>query len=229
MKLDNVKNVLIYQKALYTEQLHYYTKLCELYSNLSKFHKSFSNPNDLETFYAKPLSLAVSGNLNFDEIGEFSRREQKVFKKYSFYSQKFNELNKASESLNDVLVYENEAIIPTNINNENLEKFVNFMNTYSKETEKFNSNIEKKSKNKIAINISRSLKSSGKAIDKIDKNHLSEDQKNKLDEFSAKKCGFDVSKISTIKSNNTDTKYQANSTYNLTKVLSIAINSKKSN
>lgn len=227
MKLDNVKNVLIYQKALYTEQLHYYSKLCELYSNLSKFHRTFSNPTDLETFYAKPLSLATSGNLNFDEIGEFSKREQKVFKKYSFYSQKFNELNKASESLNDVFVYENEARIPTNINDEKLAQFIDFMNSTSKDTEKFNSSIEKKSRNKVAINISRSLRASGNTISKIDKNHLSEEQRQKLGEFTAKKCGFDISKSSTINANTVNTKYQANNIHNLTKVLSIAINSQK--
>ena len=106
MKLDNLKNILIYQKALYAEQLHYYSKLCELYLELSKFHKSITDPAEIEKIYAKPLSLAASGNLDPNEIIDFSRREQRIFKKYAFYSQKFNEFKQASDLLSEVFIYE---------------------------------------------------------------------------------------------------------------------------
>ncbi len=103
MKLDCVKNILIYQKALYAEQLYYYSKLCELYSKLATLHPSASTADEIVNIYSKPLSLASSGNLNFSEIDNYSSQELYIFKKYAFFSEKFNEFKKASELLSEVL------------------------------------------------------------------------------------------------------------------------------
>lgn len=103
MKLDCVKNILIYQKSLYAEQLYYYSKLCELYAELANLQSSASTADEIFNIYSKPLSFASSGNLNFSEIDNYSNKELDIFKKYAFFSKKFNEFKKASELLSEVL------------------------------------------------------------------------------------------------------------------------------
>lgn len=103
MKLDNEKNILMYQKALYAEQLHYYSKLCELYLKLANLHKLLS-AEKIEQLYSKPLALAANGYSDFYSVGDFSSKEIEIFKEYAFYSKKFNEFKEASKILSEVLI-----------------------------------------------------------------------------------------------------------------------------
>ena len=103
MKLDTKKNILLYQKSLYTEQLYYYSKLCKLYSNLASIHSTLTTAEDIAKFYSTPLSLASKGKYDFIIKNDYSKEELDIFKKYEFFSQRFNEFKKASEVLSEVI------------------------------------------------------------------------------------------------------------------------------
>ncbi len=103
MKLNSKKNILIYQKALYVEQLNYYSKLCKLYSKLANIHPSLQTAEDIANFYSKPLSLASQGKFDFIIKEDYSKEELDLFKKYEFFSQNFNEFKNASDLLSEVI------------------------------------------------------------------------------------------------------------------------------
>ena len=87
MKLDNIRNIRIYQKALYSKQLYYYSKLCELYKELATKQGPNATPEQIQNTYSTALSLAASGKLDdFISSDEFSQKEIQVLNEYSKYS-----------------------------------------------------------------------------------------------------------------------------------------------
>ena len=76
MKLDNIRNIRIYQKALYSKQLYYYSKLCELYKELAIIQGPNATSEQIQDTYSTALSLAASGKLDdFIPSDEFSQKE----------------------------------------------------------------------------------------------------------------------------------------------------------
>ena len=65
MKLNNEKNIMLCQKALYSKQLQYYSKLCKLYSELAKLKGPDVTPDEVQDTYSEALALAAKGNLDF--------------------------------------------------------------------------------------------------------------------------------------------------------------------
>jgi hypothetical protein len=106
MKLDNEKNIKICQKALYAEQLECYANLCELYAKLAKFQGPKATAEDIQNIYAKPLSLAAKGDLDFDKVGIYEPSETEIFVKYAEYSKQLNDFKTASKLLSEVLINE---------------------------------------------------------------------------------------------------------------------------
>lgn len=104
MKLDNKRNILIYQKAAYAEQLVYYTKMCEIYSELSKMPHNFKIASDVENYYSKALSLACSENFNVSSLDpKFSKEEIELIKLYSIYAFEFNNFKTLINDISEVL------------------------------------------------------------------------------------------------------------------------------
>ena len=87
MKLNNIRNIRIYQKALYSKQLYYYSKLCTLYKKLALLQGPNATAEQIQNKYSTILSLATSGTLSdFLTDDDFSNKEIEILNEYAKYS-----------------------------------------------------------------------------------------------------------------------------------------------
>lgn len=113
MDLNNTRNLVLAKKAVYAEQLFYYSKLCQTYQELAKglSNSSGKSTMDIETRYADPLAKIVSSeNLEetFKELSreydpnepiltkKYSNNELQLFQKFSRFSEIFKSFQQAS-------------------------------------------------------------------------------------------------------------------------------------
>ena len=83
MKLDSVRNIKIYEKSLYAEQLYCYSRLCELYRDLAILQGPNITSEQMQDKFSTILSIATSGNLDDYITSEFSKKEIDILKEYS--------------------------------------------------------------------------------------------------------------------------------------------------
>ena len=84
MKLDNIRNIRIYQKALYSKQLFYYSRLCELYKELALLQGPKVTAEQIQERYSTILSIAAHGNLSdFITDNDFSQNEIQILNEYA--------------------------------------------------------------------------------------------------------------------------------------------------
>lgn len=126
MDLSIDKNILLAKKAVYAEQLSYYSKLCKTYQELAQIAESDPNmtADDIARRYAKPLTMIIDSNdlektlqeLSDDYIfptreantaslymgKKFSNAEIKLFRQFANDSSVFKTFQMASDKLTDV-------------------------------------------------------------------------------------------------------------------------------
>lgn len=117
MNLTNDKNFLLAKKAVYAEQLFYYSKLCKVYQDLANYAQK--SPKDMEITYAEPLSRILSSkdlektlyeleherndDLENHIIGKkYSPKEISYFQKYAEVANIFKTFQTASTYLDNV-------------------------------------------------------------------------------------------------------------------------------
>ena len=96
MKLESKHEIMLCQKALYTKQLTYYYKLCEIYQALAnhalnkyklKSSNDFPIAKQIEEIYGTYLSKASKGDISFLERStrarSFDDEEARLFKLFS--------------------------------------------------------------------------------------------------------------------------------------------------
>lgn len=105
MKLNNKRNIAIYKKSIYAEQLYYYSKLCEVYKMLSDSSENLKSAEDVEKRYSRVLSDATYGDISYldKQHTSFSKDEIDLIKQYAIFAQKFNDFRKFSQTLEEVL------------------------------------------------------------------------------------------------------------------------------
>ena len=86
MKLDSIRNIKIYEKSLYSEQLYCYSRLCELYRDLAMLQGPNVTSDYMQEKFSTILSIAASGELDNFITSEFSKKEIDVLKEYANYS-----------------------------------------------------------------------------------------------------------------------------------------------
>lgn len=190
MNLNNDKNVLLAKKAVYAEQLFYYSKLCQTYQSLAKCaserHPQMT-PEDIERIYAKPLAQIISSdNLSktlreldeerfFDvdtpNIGKkYSQKEIEYFKDFAKFSNVFRTFQRASELLDTVSQKEADSDDRKNA----LSKFHNYMSHSNrpKTVRNFDKTIQTHSPRYIGSRYFVIANESIKDIEQIDQSHI---------------------------------------------------------
>lgn len=190
MNLNDDKNVLLAKKAVYAEQLFYYSKLCQAYQSLAKYasqtHPKMT-PEDIERAYAKPLSQIISSdNLSktlheldeerfFDvdkpNIGKkYSKEELQHFKNFAKFSNVFRTFQRASELLDTV----SEKEAGSEARENALSKFHNYMSHSNrpKTVRHFDETIQTHSPRYIGSRYFVIANQSIKDIAEIDQSHI---------------------------------------------------------
>lgn len=123
MLLNNVKNIELLKKGLYSQELKHYSSLCKVYSELIKsvaLDPTNITKQDIARGlekYSTFLDAAAKGDFNFirvyseETLGEdmlpsaprFSAKDVEFFKEYSYHSQKITQFKQGSELLNKVI------------------------------------------------------------------------------------------------------------------------------
>ncbi len=208
MKLNSEKNLLIYQKSLFVEQLYNYSKLCELYSNLAGLHSSLRTAEEIAEYYSRPLSLASQGKFDYIIKEDYSGKELAIFKRYEHFSQCFNDFQKASYELGAVLNNDNNTV-DSNYNmhqkgNSSAEKAKEIekirgelLSSPTEEVRKFQQDIDDSTPNSIAYRTSVKARKSGNKILLVDRNAVSPN----LRKVDSKSFGATISKEATIRKN----------------------------
>ncbi len=168
MKLDNEKNIKICQKAIYSKELYYYSKLCETYQKLAE-QAILRNPNisaqDISTYYSIYLTKASRGILNFlNEPNDLTSAEKDLLTRYAKNSSFFLAFNRASHLLDSSLSKEG-------ISQEKLRDYHNFMKN-SKVTKEFDENIAKRHSTINSYNAAHLTSYAIDRINRIDSNHM---------------------------------------------------------
>ncbi len=182
MKLNNEKNIMLCQKALYSKQLQYYSKLCKLYSELAKLKGPDITPDEVQDTYSEALALAAKGNLDFLKpennlvysnnytTQKYSNEEIEIFKKYAFHSGRLAQFKEASSILKGSIIrfsFQDPEFDLTAIN-----KYKDYMQNTSKSTKLFDKFISESSPRLIGHNYYLATKQSIKEIDAIDSSHI---------------------------------------------------------
>ncbi len=189
MKLNCEKNLLAYQKNIYSKLMFYHARLCDLYSNLAAINPSVESADEVKRMYSKPLSYAVAGDLDAIKDLNFSKEEFDIFEKYSYFAKKFEDYKELSETVKSVI----ESSDVQTIISEGKIVDPNFFttNNSSPEIKDYNEETSKKTLNVISTQTSHTLRKAGKAIDRIDRHAIPKDKK--LQTISPKSCGADIS------------------------------------
>jgi len=172
MKLNSEKNIMLCQKALYSKQLQYYSKLCSLYSDLAKLQGPDTTPDEVQETYSEALSLAAKGDLSFleSENDIYSENEIDIFKKYAFCSDRLSQFKEAASILKGSIIrfsFEEPEFDLTAI-----ERYKNYMQNTSKSTKLFDKFISESSPRLIGHNYYLATRKSINTIDEIDNSHL---------------------------------------------------------
>lgn len=127
MNLSDDKNILLAKKAVYAEQLSYYSRLCKIYQKLAledSERNPHMTPEAIEKKYSKPLSMIIASTdleQTLKELSEdyvfptnenasvgiyigkkFTPRELELFRNFAQTSSTFQAFQVASEKLNDI-------------------------------------------------------------------------------------------------------------------------------
>ena len=182
MKLNSEKNIMLCQKALYSKQLQYYSKLCSLYSELAKLKGPNVTPDEVQDTYSEALSLAAKGDLEFLEpennliylnnhtTQRYSDEEIEIFEKYAFHSGRLAQFKEAASILKGSIIrfpFQDPEFDLTAIN-----KYKDYMQNTSKSTRLFDKFIDESSPRLIGHHFYLDTKQSIKEIDAIDSSHL---------------------------------------------------------
>lgn len=190
MNLNDDKNILLTKKAIYAEQLFYYSKLCKVYQDLAKYAQNYPNmtPEDIERKYAEPLSKIISSNdlaktlQELDEerifdvdkthhIGKkYSQTELKHFQDFAKVANVFRSFQRGSELLNIAAEKESDS----DSREEALSKFHNYMHHTNrpKAIQHFDELIQTHSHRYIGSRFFLIANESIKKISEIDQAHI---------------------------------------------------------
>ncbi len=134
MNLKNDQNILLAKKAVYAEQLLYYSRLCQTYQALAEEARKrrISSPYDIEKRYAEPLSKIISSsniNVTLDNLekehvfsedymgAKYSPKELEFFRSFGRNSEIFKNFQNASSFLDRAYTAENDSERETAISN----------------------------------------------------------------------------------------------------------------
>ena len=202
MKLNNRKNILLCNKALYAEQLHCYASLCECYEALADHLGKNATSEDVQKRYAPYLTLASKGDLSFLDkennyiISEnyqgakFQNSEAKIFKRYANQVKKLYQFKTGA------------SILAQSINNDGLpsqdviNNYQEYMRKTSSVTRKFDKEISEHSPTYIGHSYYLNTKQAISTIRNIDSTHL--DGLPVSMEFAPSQFGADISGTITI-------------------------------
>lgn len=126
MNLNNDQNILLAKKAVYAEQLLYYSRLCKTYQDLAEEARKSNrmSPYDIEKRYAEPLSRIISGSslnktleelqdervFSEDYIGaKYSKKELDFFRTFGKNSEIFKSFQSASNFLDKAYTSESAS------------------------------------------------------------------------------------------------------------------------
>lgn len=182
MRLNSEKNIMLCQKALYSKQLQYYSKLCSLYSELAKLKGPNTTPDEIQDTYSEALSLAAKGDLSFLDSDNkdnysttpiestYSDYESKIFKKYAFYSERLSQFKEAATILKGSII--RFSFQEPEFDLTAIDKYEKYMQNTSRSTQAFDKFINESSPRLIGNHYYLATKQSIKNIDKIDSSHL---------------------------------------------------------
>lgn len=182
MNLNTEKNIELCRKALFSKQLQYYSKLCELYANLANIQKGVRSPEDIQARYSTALSKAARGDLSFtypeknyifaeDFKGKkFSDTEIEIFKSYAFATSKLREFQEGSNILSDAIYLDDRG--KSRIDENVTAEFHEFMQGKSKSTRSFDKFITEHSSKGVGHHFYLASKQAVNKINSIDSQHI---------------------------------------------------------
>lgn len=123
MNLNNVKNIELLRKGLYSQELYHYAQLCDLYASVLKsvaLNPDIITKNELELAakkYGPLMDAATKGNFRFldgktntELLGdgtlkrpEYSQEDVEFFKLYAYHSEKLMQFRTGSRLLENVV------------------------------------------------------------------------------------------------------------------------------
>ena len=184
MRLNNEKKIMLCQKSLYVKQLEYYSKLCEIYSNLAATQGPHISPDKLQSRYAEVLSDAARGDLSVfaqsDEghyqYGEgyktpkFTKREEDLIRDYAFASSRLGQFKVASAILSKSLVYDDDNSV--SIDKDVIRDYHRYMDKTSKSTRLFDQTIAEHTTTFLGHEYYSRSRAAVQKIQAIDETHI---------------------------------------------------------
>lgn len=193
MKLNNEKNIKIYQQALFAKQLACYLKLCKTYESLAKIaidRNRIKEQDDrtiaeqVSSLYGGYLTKAVNGDLSFLEndnnyivfgngsYKRFNDSQCKLIRNFSKYSTLIQQFKDAAQLLEEATHYVGENAVYFQIDTKKMNQYHDYMKRTSTLTKNFDEYISVSPRTAIARNSFKKTSQCIRAINAIDPEHI---------------------------------------------------------
>lgn len=178
MNLNTQQNINLCKKALVTKELQYYSKLCELYARLAVMQNGELTPEQLQTKYSVPLTMAARGDIEFtkpenniiDGKKVYSNEEIKIFRDYAFSAGRLRQFQEATNKLFSTVKETSSG--EKYIDKHEMDNYHKFMQTTSKSTRTFDDFVNEHSRQGIGHNFYLKTRQAIQRINSIDDQHL---------------------------------------------------------